>query len=146
MRRARTSPTVPMPAPEALVIDASALVEALLGTDLGVRVRERMRGHQLHAPAHLDAEVLSALGRLHRAGELAQSSVTAALEVLATAPIHRHPLGTLLLGAWKRRDNQRLVDALYTELAAALESVPLLTTDARLARTDDRAELIADNG
>jgi predicted nucleic acid-binding protein len=144
MRHARISPTVP--APEALVIDASALVEAQLGTDLGVKVRERMRGHQLHAPAHLDAEVLSALGRLHRAGELAQSSVTAALDGLAAAPIHRHPLSTLLRGAWERRDNQRLVDALYTELAAALESVPLLTTDARLACADDRAELIVVNG
>jgi predicted nucleic acid-binding protein len=143
MRHARISPTVP--APEALVIDASALVEALLGTDLGIEVRERMRGHRLHAPAHLDAEVLSALGRLHRAGELTQPSVTAALEVLAAAPIHRHPLSTLLQGAWRRRNNQRLVDALYSELAAALESAPLLTTDTRLARTDDRAELIALN-
>lgn len=135
-----------MPAPEALVIDASAVVEALLGTDLGVRVRRRMRGHQLHAPAHLDAEVLSALGRLHRAGELRQSSVTTALDVLAAAPIRRHPLGALLLGAWERRENQRLVDALYTELAASLQSIPLLTTDARLARCDDHAELIAADG
>ncbi len=131
-----------MPTPEALVIDASALVEALLGTDLGIEVRGRMRGHQLHAPAHLDAEVLSALGRLHRAGELQPTEVTTALQALADAPIHRHPLSTLLLGAWERRDNQRLVDALYTELATALDSIPILTTDARLARADTRAELI----
>ena len=135
-----------MPAPEALVIDASAVVEALLGTDLGVKVRMRMRGHQLHAPAHLDAEVLSALGRLHRAGELRQSSVSKALDALAAAPIRRHPLSTLLSGAWRRRDNQRLVDALYTELAASLDSIPLLTTDARLARADDGVELIAAEG
>jgi predicted nucleic acid-binding protein len=132
-----------VPAPEALVIDASAVVEALLGTDLGVKVRTRMRGHQLHAPAHLDAEVLSALGRLHRAGELSQSSVSEALDALAAAPIHRHPLGALLLGAWRRRENQRLVDALYTELAASLDSIPLLTTDARLARAEDGVELIS---
>jgi predicted nucleic acid-binding protein len=65
--------------PEELVLDASAVVEALLGTDLGVEIRQRMRGHRLHAPAHLDAEVLSALGRLHRAGEVPLATVTAAL-------------------------------------------------------------------
>ena len=129
--------------PEELVLDASAVVEALLGTDLGIKVRERMRGHRLHAPAHLDAEVLSALGRLHRAGEVPEATVTATLGELATAPIQRHPLAGLLTSAWARRENQRLVDALYSELAAALDSIPLLTTDARLARADDRAELVA---
>lgn len=133
-----------MPPAEALVLDASAAVEALLGTDLGVKVRERMRGHRLHAPAHLDAEVLSALGRLYRAGELPSSGVAKALGELATAPIRRHPLASLLSGAWERREDQRLVDALYTELAASLDSAPLLTTDARLARSEDRVELIAD--
>src|ERR1700728_68183 len=94
---------VSQPPPEALVIDASALVETLLGTNLGVGVRARMRGHALHAPAHLDAEVLSALGRLHRAKEIEQSVAAAALDELAAAPIHRHPLASLLMGAWKRR-------------------------------------------
>jgi predicted nucleic acid-binding protein len=101
-----------------------------------------MRQHQLHAPAHLDAEVLSALGRLHRAGELQDSNVTAALEELSAAPIRRHPLASLLTGAWERRANQRLVDALYTELAISLGNAALITTDARLARSDDHAELI----
>lgn len=126
-----------------MVVDASAIVEALLGTDLGATVRRRMRGHLLHAPAHLDAEVLSALGRLHRAGDLDESMVTAALEQLATAPIHRYPLAELLSGAWARRESQRLVDALYVELATSLASSRLLTTDARLARSHDGAELIA---
>ncbi len=131
---------------EALVVDASAVVEALLGTDLGVKVRERIRGQELHAPAHLDAEVLSALGRLHRAGEIDTHGVGTALDALAAAPIQRHPLSPLLSGAWQRRQNQRLVDALYTELATSLDEIPLLTTDARLARADDRAELIAAEG
>jgi predicted nucleic acid-binding protein len=130
--------------PDALVVDASALVEALLGTGLGVKVRARMRGRQLHAPAHMDAEVLSALGRLHRAGELQEAAVTKSLAELAAAPIRRHHLAGLLSGAWKRRENQRLVDALYAELAASLDSIPVLTTDARLARTDLRVDLVTD--
>ncbi len=144
MRRVWSSATPSVP--EELVVDASAVVEALLGTDLGLEVRERMRGHRLHAPAHLDAEVLSALGRLDRAGEVPEATVTAALGELAAAPIERHPLVGLLTGAWARRENQRLLDALYSELAASLDSIPLLTTDARLARVDDRAELIAAEG
>jgi predicted nucleic acid-binding protein len=121
-------------------------VEALLGTDLGVEVRARMRGRRLHAPAHLDAEVLAALGRLHHAGELPNATVIAALGALAAAPISRHPLASLLSGAWDRRANQRLVDALYNELAASLNAAALLTTDARLARCDERAVLVGGGG
>ena len=124
-------------------MDASVVVEALIGTDLGGEVRARMRGCRLHAPAHLDAEVLSALGRLYRAGDLRRSAVAAALTELAGAPIRRHPLASLLSGAWRRHENHRLVDALYIELAASLDSIQLLTADARLARSDDRVELIA---
>lgn len=127
---------------EAAVVDASAVVEALLGTELGVAVRTQMRGRPLHAPAHLDAEVLSAFGRLHRARELATAAVTAALNELAAAPIRRHPLADLLAGAWDARERLRLVDALYLELAGSLGSIALLTTDARLARQSERAELI----
>jgi predicted nucleic acid-binding protein len=104
-----------------------------------------MRGHELHAPAHLDAEVLSALGRLYRASSLAEAAVDAALEGLAGAPIQRHPLTALLGGAWKRRENHRLVDGLYVELADALAST-ILTTDARLARSTTQAQLVADGG
>ena len=133
---------MPQPRTDAVVIDASAVVEALLGTDAGIAVRARMRGCELHAPAHLDAEVLSALGRLHRAGELAAAAVTATLGELAAAPIHRHPLAGLLSGAWEARDQLRLVDALYVELAGSLGSLPLLTTDERLARASALAEFI----
>jgi predicted nucleic acid-binding protein len=140
----RVAPSLVTPLPaEALVVDASAMVEALLGTELGIEVRVRLRDRLLHAPAHLDAEVLSALGRLHRAGDLDQAAVGIALNELAGAPIRRHPLAALLVGAWERRDNQRLVDALYSELAASLDALALLTTDARLACCDERAELVA---
>jgi len=53
------------------------------------------------------------------------------LEELAVAPIRRHPVATVVRGAWTRRDEHRLVDGLHVELADALGSVPLLTTDAR---------------
>lgn len=114
-----------------LVIDASALVDLLLGNELGLGVRRRVAGHTLHAPAHVDAEVLSALGRLHRAGDLDAATVEENLSNLAAAPIERHPLSDLLLGAWARRHRLRLVDAVYVELAVS-RRIPLVTTDARL--------------
>jgi predicted nucleic acid-binding protein len=127
--------------PEAVVLDASALVEALIGTTLGLAVRKRLRGCELHAPAHVDAEALSALGRLHRAGELDAPTVSTALRDLALAPIIRQPLPALLAGAWAARDQLRLVDALYVELATSLQA-SLLTTDARLARSQAGTELV----
>lgn len=114
-----------------VVIDASALVDLLLGHTLGLVVRRRLTGQVLHAPAHLDAEVLSALGRLHRAGELGTSHVEGQLTALALAPVQRHPVHELLGGAWARRHRLRLADALYVELATRLDC-PLVTTDPRL--------------
>jgi predicted nucleic acid-binding protein len=134
--------SVPDPPPEPLVLDASAAVEALLGTTTGLAVRGRLRSTQLHAPAHLDAQVLSAMGRLHRAGDITAATVTAGLTELACAPITRHPLPKLLTGAWKLHDRHRLVDGLYITLSEHL-SAQLLTTDARLARSSQLAELVA---
>lgn len=114
-----------------VVADASALVDLLLGNDLGNAVQRRISGHALHAPAHVDAEVLSALGRLQRAGTIEADGVETMLHHLADAPIQRHPVTTLLLGAWGRRHQLRLADALYVELAISL-GLPLVTTDGRL--------------
>ncbi len=132
---------MPDPLAETFVLDASAAVETLLGSMTGAAVRHRMRGAQLHAPAHLDAEVLSALGRLHRAGDVPAGAVTTGLTDLATAPIARHPLPGLLAAAWQLRDRLRLVDALYVALAERL-GARLLTTDARLAHGVELAELV----
>jgi predicted nucleic acid-binding protein len=114
-----------------VVADASALVDLLLGNELGLAVRRRITGQVLHAPAYIDAEVLSALGRLHRAGELGVDEVEDKLGSLAAAPITRHPVNELVLGAWARRHRLRLADALYVELATA-RGWHLVTTDRRL--------------
>lgn len=114
-----------------VVCDASALVDLLLGSDLGSAVQARIATHALHAPAHVDAEALSALGRLQRGGIVDADDVAPMLRSLAAAPIERHPVSSLLLGAWGRRDQLRLADALYVELAAS-RAFPLITTDRRL--------------
>jgi predicted nucleic acid-binding protein len=54
------------------------------------------------------------------------------LETLAAAPIERHPVSALLEGAWRWRNDLRLSDALYVELARSL-GLALITTDPALA-------------
>ena len=114
-----------------VVLDASAFVDLLLGNPVGCAVRERLAGESLHAPGHIDAEVLSAIGRLARAGDLDDDTVTRLLGRVVDAPIERHPVHRLVAGAWARRHQLRLADALYVELAAA-RGVSLVTTDRRL--------------
>lgn len=128
--------------PERLVVDASALVDLLAATSRGPAVADRLRNADLHAPAHLDAEVLSALGRLHRDRRVTTRQVGTRLTRLTHAPIERHPLAPLLAGAWRRRHRLRLVDALYAELADRLQAT-LVATDARLAGALPGAEVIA---
>lgn len=83
------------------------------------------------APAHLDAEVLSALGRLKRDGQLTRGAER--VEALATFGATRWPLGPLLWPAWALVDRIATRDALYVALAASLDAV-LVTTDGRLRR------------
>jgi predicted nucleic acid-binding protein len=126
---------------EALVLDASAMVDLLVGSSLAKTIEARLEGSDLHVPSHFDAEVLSALGRLHRAGQLTARQVADRVELVASSPIGRHLLSPLLMGAWRRRENLRLVDALYVELASQLNA-PIITTDRGLAAASRRAHLI----
>jgi predicted nucleic acid-binding protein len=119
-----------------VVLDASAAVELVLGTVAGGRVGRSLRRKTVAVPAHLEAEVLSALGRLARAGAVAEDRVAAALAQLVRAPCRRFPLAPLLVEAWALRANLSLRDALYVALARRLEAT-LVTADARLARAPD---------
>lgn len=127
-----------------VVVDASVLVDLLAATEHHRPVRQALEGRVLHAPMHLDVEVLSALGRLNRAGHLSVTDVDDALQLLTVAPITRHEVTSLLGAAWAMRDAVRLTDALYLTLAE-MKDLPLLTTDQRLARVSSRAVFVADS-
>ena len=129
------------PMADGLVLDASAMVDLLIASPQAIPVRDRIRGHAIHVPAHFDAEVLSALGRLERASQLTAREAEERVRSLADASFERHPCAALVLGAWTRRANVRLVDALYLEVGSRL-GLPVVSTDARLAATDATVELI----
>ena len=116
-----------------VVLDASALVDYMTGGPYSPWIAHELAGMALSAPGHLKAEVFSALGRLFRAGLIGAGVVEDALREAAALDVAPHPVEGLLLGAWQRRDNVALSDALYVELAAQLDTV-VVTTDRRLAR------------
>jgi predicted nucleic acid-binding protein len=125
----------------AVVVDASALIDALLHDGA---VRERIATASLHAPELIDAEVLSVLRRLVLADQLAEVHGRLALETASQLGLRRHPTRELWPRAWQLRANLSAYDALYVALAEQLE-LPLLTADGRVARAPGitcRVELI----
>ena len=117
-----------------IVVDASAILEVLLGTPDGARVAERLftSGETLHAPHLLDLEVAQVLRRYALAGELDSARGVEALEDLADLPLIRYPHDLLLPRIWDLRRNLTAYDAAYVALAEALTAV-LVTRDAALA-------------
>ncbi len=118
--------------PERVVIDASAMVDYLVDSPLAGLVADRIKDSEVNVPAHFDAEVLSALGRLQRGGDLTENEVEQRVDLTAQAPFQRHLLAPLLTGAWALHHNVRLADALYIELADQLDAT-IVTTDSAMA-------------
>ena len=117
-----------------IVVDASALLELLLGTPAAENVAVRLFGapESLHAPHLLDVEVAQVVRRYAAAGEIDAQRGREALADLADFPLRRYPHGFLLPRAWDLRDNLTAYDAVYIALAEALDA-PLVTRDRRLA-------------
>ena len=116
------------------VVDAAAAVDVLLDNDRGHAVRRHLESAQLFTVAHLDAEVFSALARLHRDEQLSAEAVSARLALLADLNVARLPItAPLLSAAWALRENIAARDALYVAAAQTLTG-KLLTTDDRLSR------------
>jgi predicted nucleic acid-binding protein len=116
------------------VVDASVLV-SFYAADEPRRPQITARlsaGHALYAPAHLDAEIVSALRGLARGNPALANAVPGAVRHLAGFPIRRMPLAPLLERMWQLRDNVTPYDAAYVALAERLES-SLITCDAKLA-------------
>lgn len=120
-----------------LLLDASAVIDLLLRSDCGGRVRQALSAYdidELTTVAHLDAEVFSGLARLHRGGELNADEIAELLLRLADLAVTRMPITRELLeAAWALRNNIAARDALYVASAQALNA-SLLTTDGSLAR------------
>jgi predicted nucleic acid-binding protein len=116
-----------------IVVDASALIEVLLGTSAASRLAERFfaDGETLHAPHLLDVEVAQVLRRYALAGMVDADRGAEAIEDLVDFPIARYPHQPFLSRIWDLRHNVTAYDAAYLALAEAL-AAPLVTRDAKL--------------
>ncbi len=115
-------------------MDASALVEYLLGSARGDAVAAVIESHDvdLHCPALCDVEVVSALRALVRTRKLDLARARQAVTDHADLPLARHGHLELLGRLLELRDNFSAYDATYLALAERLDA-ELLTCDAAFA-------------
>lgn len=119
-----------------IVLDASAVIELLLGMGVSAKVAARLArpGETLHAPHLIDVEVAHVLRRLQLGGELTEERGRQALEDLADLDVERYAHTDFLPRVWEVRRNATAYDAVYLALAEALRA-PLITLDEKLANS-----------
>ncbi|MGW6458590.1 type II toxin-antitoxin system VapC family toxin [Streptomyces sp. NPDC055078] len=116
-----------------LVLDTSALVEFLVGSDdLADEVRAHTTGHVLAAPYAVDLECASVLRGLARGRKLPEDEAERALGLLGRMSLKRYDHVPLLPRIWQLRHNMWPYDASYIALAELLRA-ELVTVDAKLA-------------
>ena len=115
------------------VVDASALVEVLIQSDLGKAVSQVFGEENLLAPDLINPEVLSSLRRLASVGAIGAERVSEAVADLSSAPIERVSTDTLIGEVWSLRDQLTPYDACYVALARSL-GCGVVTCDKRMSR------------
>ena len=126
-----------------MVLDASAVVELVLGSEAGREIAERVRdpGIALHAPHLVDVEVAQVVRRYVLAGQVSEERGQLAMTHLADLDLERHAHEPLLPRIWELRASLTAYDAAYVALAEVLDA-PLLTRDRRLAASSGHAAVI----
>jgi len=121
-----------------IIVDASTLANALIDDGpVGQRSRaELARDSHWAAPEHLVVETFSVVRGRHLGSKISGQRALDALDALATATVELLSTTPLLPRMWQLRDNISSYDAAYVA-AAETYGCPLVTTDARLARTGD---------
>ena len=126
------------------VLDASALVELILDTPTGRLIAGRIADpvESLHVPHLADIEVVQALRRYVREGEIEADAAEQALDDLRALDLQRHAHEPLLDRVWELRKNLTAYDAVYVALAEVLDGV-LLTCDRRLSQAPGMSRRVA---
>ena len=116
-----------------IVIDASAMAEMLMVSEVGKRVADRiLAAKHRHVPHLLDIEVTSTLRRFALRKQLAASDVLSAIDDMRKFPMRWHGHAGLLDRVFELRHSLTAYDALYLALAESLEAT-LVTCDTALS-------------
>jgi predicted nucleic acid-binding protein len=117
-----------------IVLDASAAIEWLLQSPLGIKIDRRISSpsESLHAPHLLDVEVAQVLRRNVRDEAISVQRGQEALDDLSQLALHRYPHDFLIPRVWDLRATLTAYDAVYVALAELLDA-PLLTCDHGIA-------------
>ncbi|GAB2485039.1 PIN domain-containing protein [Luteococcus sediminum] len=122
-----------------IVLDASAMVEALVGFAPSDKLLDLLE-EDIHAPHLLDVEVTSVLRGLELGRALTRERGQRALDDYWSFAIERHELEPLSMTIWGLRHQFTSYDAAYVALAEAL-GCPLVTCDRKLKTNGHRAEI-----
>jgi predicted nucleic acid-binding protein len=126
-----------------VVVDSSALVDFLTNIEAHPRIGRILMVDPgaLNAPEIVDLEMLSVFRQMVFDGRLDAERASGFLVDFQALPIERHSHEYFVRRIWELRDNISPYDAAYVALAEFLNA-PLLTRDARLARTSGHAARI----
>lgn len=117
-----------------IVVDASAVIEILLQSSLGRRVKAAIGApdESIHVPELIDLEILNVFRRFLLLRQVDVHRATEAIEDFGDMPLNRHGHTLLRSRAWELRAGLTACDAAYVALAEALDA-PCVTCDRRMA-------------
>ena len=117
-----------------IVLDASAAVDLLLGTERAPAIAQTLASFaEAHAPELIDPEALAVIRRFTLRGWITDRAGARAVSELGELALVRHRHAALRARVWELRHRASAHDACYLALAEQLDA-QLLTTDARLGR------------
>ena len=125
-----------------IVVDTSAVVDLLLESPANPALIARLGSvSEMHAPHLIDVEFLSVLRKLVARELLTEARADVARRRFNQLPLHRYPHHPFADRVWALRSTTTAYDGQYIALAELL-ALPLITSDARLARSGGHSAAI----
>ncbi|WP_246821657.1 type II toxin-antitoxin system VapC family toxin [Brachybacterium sp. HMSC06H03] len=126
---------------QVVVVDASAMVEALVGDAPPPELISVLGEATLAAPHLLDVEIVSVLRGLERGRRIMPEDAHAALRTYFSMSITRYGTALLAERIWDLRHRCTAYDAGYLALAELL-GAPLVTADEKLTAAGSEADIV----
>lgn len=116
-----------------IVLDASAALKMILRHEGSDALAARVIGQDIHAPALVEVDIVSGLGRLQRQRRIAEDRAMIGLEWFLNLGVEQHHGPELTRRIFALRHSLSAYDAAYVAVAELIEA-PLVTADGKLSR------------